>query len=239
MLEDPRYAGYCAVEEPADLCATCNNATSTPDVYLMCTTLVSQILSDQNDVNIFYILWAGALVFMMHLGFAMLSAGAVRVKNTKNILLCILIDACSCAVAWWLLGYGFAYGESAGGFIGTSNFVGTGFDGVNTYQDWFFQFAFAATAATIVSGSVAERATFEAYISYSVFLSMWVYPVVVHWVWGPAGFLVIGSTDSLLKIGALDFAGDGPVHMVGGVAGAIGAKLIGPRIGRYQDGVAV
>jgi Amt family ammonium transporter len=102
------------------------------------------------------------------------------------------------------------------------------------YQEWFFQFAFAATAATIVSGSVAERATFEAYLTYSFFLSIWVYPVVVHWVWG-GGWLTFNQPTSLLGVGAFDFAGDGPVHMVGGVAGAIGSKIIGPRIGRFDS----
>mmetsp|Transcript_6627 Transcript_6627/g.7600 ORF Transcript_6627/g.7600 Transcript_6627/m.7600 type:complete len:506 (+) Transcript_6627:138-1655(+) len=215
-------------ESSAELGALCSQILKNSD----------NISTTQHDTDIFFILWAGALVFMMHLGFAMLSAGAVRIKNTKNILLCILIDACTCAVAWWLLGYGFAYGDSAGGFVGTSRFAGVGIGDEFAYQDWFFQFAFAATAATIVSGAVAERATFEAYMSYSVLLSIWVYPVVVHWVWG-GGFLTAGP-DGFLGVGAIDFAGDGPVHMVGGVAGAIGSRLIGPRIGRYDaDGKLV
>lgn len=173
------------------------------------------------------------MVFFMHAGFMALSAGAVRTKSVSNICLCIAIDACAAAIAFYLVGWGFAYGEDAGSFIGTSNFALNGVGEEYAYHDWFFQFAFAATAATIVSGAVAERATFESYLTYSLLLSAWVYPVVVHWVWGN-GFLTLGGENAILDVGALDFAGDGPVHALGGCAGLIGAYLIGPRIGRFD-----
>ena len=205
--------------------------------------LLEEVNKATNDVDVFFILWAAALVFMMHLGFAMLSAGSVRVKSTTNILMCIVLDACMCCMAWWIAGWAFAYGgtyegstASLNGFIGAEFFVGFGFETVWPAHEWFFQFAFAATAATIVSGAVAERASFEAYLSYSFYLSFWVYPVVVHWVWGK-GWLTLGggATAPLLGVGALDFAGCGPVHMIGGLAGAIGSKLIGPRNGRFDE----
>jgi Amt family ammonium transporter len=186
---------------------------------------------------------------LSRLSVVQLSVGSVRTKNAKNILMMILLDAGMCALAWYFLGFGFAFGQDNVGqpsfpFIGVGNFVGIGVGAVPdvtaagrlqyaSYEFWFFEYAFAATAATIVSGAVAERATFEGYLSYSFVLSLWVYPVVAHWVWG-GGFLTAGPT-SLGGVGCLDFAGDGPVHMVGGVAGAIAGKLIGPRIGRFDS----
>ncbi|CAK9111283.1 Ammonium transporter 1 member 1 (AtAMT1 [Durusdinium trenchii] len=218
----------------------CSSLTE-PDAITVCNALVSglqdsaQVAAEvAGDTDVFFILWAAALVFMMHLGFAMLSAGAVRVKSTNNILMCIVLDACVCAIAFWLLGYGFAYGEDAGSFIGTSYFALKGIGEDFAYNEFFFQYAFAATAATIVSGAVAERATFESYLTYSLLLSIWVYPVVVHWVWG-GGFLTLGGENAIFNVGVMDFAGCGPVHMIGGFAGAIGCKIIGPRIGRFDS----
>ena len=138
----------------------------------------------QGDINAFFLLWGMALVLFMHAGFAMLSAGAVRSKNARNILLCISLDLCMCCLAWYICGFAFAFGKDDGnGFIGTSYFVGfdVGYDiqaqanqvagaGV-TFAFWGFQFAFAATSATIVSGAVAERARFESYLIYSFYLS--------------------------------------------------------------------
>jgi len=176
----------------------------------------------------------------------MLSAGAVRSKNTQNILLCTTLDLCTCAIAWYLTGFGFAFGADNGdGFIGTTFFVGLDVDkrgmtsgtqqqgsGV-TMAFWFFEFCFAATSATIVAGAVAERARFETYMVYSFVASAFTYPIIVHWIWG-GGFLTLGGPNSVLGLGSLDFAGDGPVHMIGGVTGLIAAKIIGPRIGRFD-----
>jgi len=167
----------------------------------------------------------------------MLSAGSVRSKNAQNILLCTVLDLCTCALAWYFTGYGFAFGADNGnGFIGTDQFVGfdVGPNGIHTFGHWWFEFTFAATSATIVAGAVAERANFKSYMLYSFVASAWVYPVIVHWVWG-GGFLTMGNPQAVMGLGSLDFAGDGPVHMIGGVSAMICAKLIGPRIGRYDE----
>jgi len=168
----------------------------------------------------------------MQCGFGMLEAGAVRRKNEKNILIKNMIDVCSTAIAFWLFGFGVAYGGN-GKFMGDKDYYGGkclaskyNSDGCgNGYVDWFFQYAFAATAATIVSGAVAERTQLLCYLVYATVLTGLVYPTVVHWVWG-GGFLA--------DEGVHDFAGSGVVHMVGGCAGLIGAAVIGPRKGRFD-----
>jgi len=165
-------------------------------------------------------------------GFAMLTAGSVRTKNTKNVLLKNVLDACVGLVAYYLFGYSFAYGPVDNKFLGHSNWALS--DSTQEFHKFFFQWTFAATAATIVSGSVAERTSFYAYLGYAFFLSGFVYPVVSHWLWGG------GWLSTLFTVGALDFAGDAIVHMVGGFAGLAGAVIVGPRIGRFDaDGRVV
>ena len=172
----------------------------------------------------------------MQAGFAMLCAGSVRSKNTMNILIKNVLDACVGAIAFCIFGYGCAYGKkdgkTANEFIGNWNF------GLQDYTDWasfLFQWAFSAAAATIVSGSVAERTAFQAYLGYSFFLTAFVYPVVVHWVWDSDGWLnAFKSKDLLFDCGMIDFAGSGVVHMTGGVAGLMGAAIVGPRTGRFD-----
>lgn len=133
------------------------------------------------DISNFFLIWAASLVFFMHAGFAMLSAGALRTKNARNILISTIMDLTVCAIAWYLCGFAFAFGKDKGGFIGSSYWVGIDVGssnmGVPSYHFWLFQFAFAATASTIVAGAVAERARFEAYLIYSFFTSFWIYPV--------------------------------------------------------------
>lgn len=180
-------------------------------------------------VDKMFVLFSGYLVFIMQCGFAMLTAGSVRTKNTKNVLLKNVLDACVGAIAYWLFGYAFAYGEGGGAqkFIGAGNFALSG--GFDDFTTFFFQWAFAATAATIVSGSVAERTSFYAYMGYAFFLTAFVYPVVSHWVWG-GGFL-----SEIFGVGMIDFAGCSVVHMVGGFAGLAGAIIVGPRFGRFNS----
>jgi Amt family ammonium transporter len=193
----------------------------------------------------------------MQAGFAMLEAGIVQPKNATNILFKNLIDASLAAVSFWLLGYGVAYGTSSGGFIGTDNFASA--DGLYASEDagggmtnntggwegWFFQWAFAGAAATIVAGSVCERAKIEAYFCYSVVLTVFIYPVVVHWGWGSGFLSAWGAKDGPLftktekSNGMIDFAGSGIVHMVGGFSGLMGAIVVGPRTGRFVDGQVV
>lgn len=195
--------------------------------------------------DVFYLVWAACLVFFMQSGFAMLEAGSVRAKNTKNILLKNLLDACIGALVWFLIGYGIAYG-GANSFIGSSadNFAIHSKDWAATYTSeggdwagWFFQYTFAAAAATIVSGGVAERCSLAGYMIYSCVITGFVYPVVVHWVWDSAGWLSAFNTNDAasggpLMGGVIDFAGSGVVHMTGGTAALVAAYFLGPRIGR-------
>ncbi|GMH37087.1 hypothetical protein BSKO_04960 [Bryopsis sp. KO-2023] len=190
-----------------------------------------------DDADVSFLLASGYLVFFMQCGFCMLSAGSVRSKNAKNIILKNLLDACFGALGFYLLGYGIAFGADGNKFIGGKGF---GLKGVDTaeYATWFFQFAFAATAATIVSGAVAERTKFQAYLLYAFFLTAWVYPIVAHWVWSDEGWLSVNLPRKELFNGSgmIDFAGCGVVHMVGGFAGLAGAWCVGPRLGRYDQG---
>ena len=178
----------------------------------------------------------------MQAGFAMLCAGSVRQKNVKNIMLKNLLDACGGALGFYTLGFGFAYGggddddddddESSRTFIGTSYF---GLRDYDNYKFFFFQFAFAATAATIVAGTVAERCKMVAYLCYSLFLTGFVYPVVVHAIWSDNGFLSAFYNDPFKDVGTVDFAGSGVVHMTGGLTALIAAIILGPRRGRFYD----
>lgn len=179
----------------------------------------------------FFLLFGGALVFLMQAGFAMLCAGSVRAKNVKNILLKNMLDGCGGALGFFAIGFGFAYGGT-GTFIGNEYFFLNNFD---AYAEWFFQFAFAATAATIVAGTVAERCKMAAYLCYSVFLTGFVYPVIVRSIWSSAGFLTAFRSDPFLDIGMIDFAGSGVVHLTGGITALIAAIILGPRRGRFYD----
>jgi Amt family ammonium transporter len=192
----------------------------------------------------FYLIWAGVLVFFMQCGFAMIESGSIRSKNTKNILIKNLLDACLGGFFWYLFGYGVALGEGGYFFGQTASgyaihdpdwFPSYASEG-NNWALWFFQFTFAATSVTIVSGAVAERCQLFAYLIYSIMLISLVYPVVVHMVWSSDGLISAFNTlpDDQASIfgGAVDFAGSGVVHMTGGISALIGAVTLGPRIGR-------
>lgn len=211
-----------------------NNHFNASKVATQLIDLLAAKEDHENALNTMFVLFSGYLVFLMQCGFAMLTAGSVRTKNTKNVLLKNVLDACVGAIAYYLFGFAFAYGPggSARGFIGAGNFALSSFAGepFSDFTTWFFQWAFAATAATIVSGSVAERTSFYAYMAYAFFLTGFVYPVVSHWVWDSSGFLY-----SLLDQGMIDFAGCSVVHMVGGFAGLAGAVVVGPRFGRFNS----
>lgn len=128
-------------------------------------------------------------------------------------------------LAFWLCGYGFAFGVEKGGFIGKRYFFGIEIEQDNKFSDWSFQFTMACTAATIVSGSLAERITIGNYLVFSILMIGFIYPVVVAWTWGGGWLDVLGYQDS---------AGSGVIHLVGGVAGFVGSFIIGPRIGRFD-----
>lgn len=189
----------------------------------------NRVLDDeelQNVINMGFVMICGFLCFLLQAGFGLLEVGGVRQKNAKNIMLKNTMDAAVSAIAYWACGYAFAYGKSYNGFIGNSYYFLMDEDGADfeSYVNWFFQWIFAGTTATIVSGAVAERCRFRAYLIYSFFLSGFVYPVVCHWIWDPNGFLY-GKV--------MDFSGSGAVHLVGGAAAMAGAWILGPRIGRF------
>jgi ammonium transporter, Amt family len=191
------------------------------------TAVFDSMADISTSVDVFFILFSGYLVFVMQTGFAMLTSGSVRSKNTKNVLLKNILDASVGAIAYFLFGWAFAYGPDGNKFIGWGQFALS--RGPVKHHVFFFQWAFAATAASIVSGSVAERTSFYAYLGYAFFLTAFVYPVVSHWVWG-GGFL-----STIFGWGAIDFAGCTVVHMVGGFAGLAGAVAVGPRLGRFDS----
>ncbi len=184
------------------------------------------------SIDTVWILLAAFLVFFMQPGFAMVETGFTRSKNAVNILMKNLVDVCIGCVLFFLVGFGLMFGKDAGGFIGTDNFIVSilGRSDTSNFAFWIFQAVFAATAATIVSGAVAERIKFKNYLIYSVFITALIYPVVGHWIWG-GGWLA--------NMGMIDFAGSTVVHSVGGWAGLAGAIILGPRIGKYnKDGTS-
>ncbi|MDD6788742.1 MAG: ammonium transporter [Lachnospira sp.] len=182
-----------------------------------------------NGLDVGWTLIAGFLVFFMQAGFALCEAGLTRAKNTGNILMKNLMDFCIGTPCFWLIGFGIMfYGKGAliGGFDplirGDYSFLGLD---MPIWAYVFFQTVFCATAATIVSGSMAERTNFKAYCIYSAVISLFVYPVSGHWIWG-GGWLS--------GLGFHDFAGSTCVHMVGGIIACLGAWMLGPRIGKYD-----
>ena len=186
-------------------------------------------------VDYVWILICGFLVMFMQPGFAMLEAGVSRAKNTTNVLMKNLVDFSMGSLAFFAVGFALMMGTSAYMLVGTDGFflAGEAYD-VGTALTWFFMMVFCATAATIVSGAIAERPKFSTYVIYSVVICAFIYPIYGHWIWG-GGWL--SSADFMTKLGggygALDFAGSGVVHAVGGYIGLAGCLLLGPRIGRY------
>ncbi|MBX6377891.1 MAG: ammonium transporter [Clostridia bacterium] len=184
-------------------------------------------------INTAWTLVTAFLVFFMQAGFAMVEAGMTRAKNTINICLKNLLDFCVGSIAFWAIGFAFMFGADAAGFIGTSGFFTTGkFEhlglSIPLLAFLIFQTVFAGTAATIVSGAMAERTKFGTYLVFSLIMTAVIYPVVGHWIWG-GGWLA--------KMGMLDFAGSTVVHSVGGWAALAGCILLGPRLGKYgKDG---
>ena len=184
-------------------------------------------------VNTIWVLLGAALVFFMQAGFAMCEAGFTRAKNTGNILMKNLMDFCIGTPLYWLAGFGIMFGAGTAAFGWIDPFVMKDYAhilpaGVPLWAFAIFQTVFCATSATIVSGAMAERTKFSAYCIYSAAISLFIYPVSGHWIWG-GGWLA--------EMGFHDFAGSTAVHMVGGVCALIGAKMLGPRIGKYgRDG---
>ena len=185
----------------------------------------------------FWFLIGAALVFWMQAGFAMVETGFTRAKNAGNIIMKNLMDFCIGTVVFSLLGYGLMMGEDTlFGLIGKPNldlfthfrdFIASPSEGFTDASYFVFNLVFCATTATIVSGAMAERTKFSAYCVYSAVISLVVYPIEAHWIWG-GGWLS--------SLGFHDYAGSCAIHMVGGIAALIGAALLGPRIGKYSKG---
>lgn len=190
---------------------------------LSAADLGEAVLLHQQAIDMIWLILAAALVFFMQAGFALVEIGMTRAKNSGNIIMKNLMDFSAGAVVFWAIGWAVMYGDSALGLFGTSQFFITNAS-PQLFRDWMFQVVFAATAATIVSGAMAERTKFTSYLIYTVFITALIYPVSGHWIWGD-GWL--GS------LGFHDFAGSTVVHSAGGWAAMIGAYVLGPRIGKY------
>jgi ammonium transporter, Amt family len=182
-------------------------------------------------IDTVWTLLAAFLVFFMQAGFAMVETGFTRAKNACNIMMKNLMDFSVGSIAFWAVGFGIMFGTSAFGLFGKNGFFLSSADpstaeGLWQFAYWIFQAVFAATAATIVSGAMAERTKFSSYLIYSVFITALIYPIVGHWIWG-GGWLSAR--------GMIDFAGSTVVHSTGGWAALAGAILLGPRLGKYNS----
>ncbi|MCR5179396.1 MAG: ammonium transporter [Lachnospiraceae bacterium] len=174
-----------------------------------------------------WFLIGAALVFWMQAGFAMVEAGFTRAKNTGNIIMKNLMDFCIGTCVFVPLGFGLLFGESLGGFIGRPSLsIFADYHNFD-WSNFVFNLVFCATTATIVSGAMAERTRFISYCVYSAVISALIYPIEAHWIWG-GGWLS--------SLGFHDFAGSCAIHMVGGISALIGAKMLGPRIGKFVRG---
>jgi Amt family ammonium transporter len=187
-----------------------------------------------------WVLVAAFLVFFMQAGFALVEAGLTRAKNASNIMMKNVMDFVMGSLGYWAIGYGLMFGSVASGFFGTSNFflgaTGDSVGNVPLLAFWLFQLVFAGTAATIVSGAMAERTKFSGYLIYSIVISALIYPIFGHWVWGTGWLWTLGDTTGLVPEGGFrDFAGSTVVHSVGGWAALMGTLALGPRIGRFNS----
>lgn len=200
-------------------------------VFLLDSNLYATEIGDLiQGLDTVWVLLSAFLVFFMQAGFSLVEAGFVRAKNTCNILMKNYMDFCMASVGFFFFGYAIMFGEG-NGFIGLKGWFLIGAESVADvplYAFWLFQAVFAGTAATIVSGGVAERMKFTSYLIYSFLICAFVYPIIGHWTWG-GGWLS--------EYGFFDFAGSTIVHAVGGVAALAGTLILKPRIGRFnKDG---
>lgn len=185
-------------------------------------------------INIVWVFLGAVMVMLMQAGFAILEAGLTRKKNCNNVLMKNIMDFAIGSIIFLVVGFGLMFGESLGGIVGITGFIDpttlnlSQFEALSPTVFIFFQTVFCATAATIVSGAMAERTKFSSYLIYTLVISLVIYPISGHWIWG-GGFLS--------KIGFIDYAGSTAVHSVGGWAALMGAVVLGPRMGKYnRDG---
>ena len=214
----------------------CAPLLADPDIES--TKTVEQISKElQNNLNIVWTCIAAFLVFFMQAGFAMVEIGFTRAKNVINILMKNLMDFSIGTLVFFFVGFGLMFGVS-NGLFGTTNFMMIGTDVTGKDWNWtflMFQTVFAGTAATIVSGAMAERTKFVGYLTYSVFICAFIYPVFGSWAWGS----LLDGGGWLETLGFNDFAGSTVVHSIGGWLALAGAIVLGPRLGKYApDGTA-
>lgn len=185
-------------------------------------------------LNNMWIILCGILIFFMQAGFAMLESGFVRSKNAVNVIMKNYIDMSLGSIGFWVVGFGIMFGANHTGWFGTSLFMPSNADG-QTFTFLFFQMMFAATAATIVSGALAERIRYWPYIFSAVLIASFIYPVFGSWAWGSMD----GQTTGWLKgLGYIDFAGSSVVHALGGWCALAGILVLGPRVGRFAKKTA-
>lgn len=192
----------------------------------------------QDNLNYVWTIIAACLVFFMQAGFAMVEVGFTRAKNAVNIIMKNVMDVSVGGLVFFIVGFGLMFGTTAGGWIGTDGFLLSYIGDYSvewSYTFFFFQAVFAATAATIVSGAVAERTAFNSYLIFSVLMTAIIYPIFGSWAWGS----LFNGSGWLEDLGFIDFAGSTVVHSVGGWAALAGAIVVGPRVGKYVDGKAV
>jgi len=187
----------------------------------------------QTNLNYVWTLVAAALVFFMQAGFAMVESGFTRAKSAVNIMMKNLLDFSMGSLAFWAIGFGIMFGATKTGWFGTTDFFLSGWKGPDgdpwVLAFWMFQCVFAATAATIVSGAVAERIKFSGYLVYSFVVCAFIYPVFGSWAWGS----LLNGNGWLEAKGFIDFAGSTVVHSIGGWCALAGAIVLGPRKGKY------
>lgn len=219
--------------------ASDSNTNLSQDQVIQETTVSAPIIKAeevQKNANYVWTLLGAFLVFFMQAGFAMVETGLTRAKNASNIMMKNLMDFVIGTLAFYLIGFGLMFGNNPTGFYGTDGFLLSDFakdKDLWLYAFWIFQVVFAATSATIVSGAMAERTKFTAYLIYSLVISIFIYPVFGSWCWSG----LYHGKGWLEKMGFIDFAGSTVVHSIGGWASLAGAIVVGPRIGKFgSDG---
>ena len=192
--------------------------------------MTEELLTKVETLDTLWVLIAAILVFFMQAGFAMVEAGFTRAKNASNIIMKNLMDFAIGSLLFFVVGYGLMYGDDIAGIIGGSKFIDPAL--TDAPVSIIFQTVFCATSATIVSGAMAERTKFISYVIYSAVISLIIYPIAGHWLWGGGWLstLTIGSWT-----GMIDFAGSTLVHSVGGWCALVGAAILGPRIGKFKE----
>ncbi len=175
-------------------------------------------------INLAWVAVCCALVFFMQAGFALVEGGLSRAKNSINVIMKVYLGTCFIGVIFWVAGWGLAFGPSLGGWIGVGQFAPLDAPPAAAIA-LLYQMMFATTAVSIVSGAVAERMRYGAYLAFACLMSLLIYPLYAHWAWNPQGWLK--------QLGFIDFAGDGAVHSIGAWSALAGVLVLGPRLGRF------